>query len=78
MIHRLNPRSTSSIEKIKTVPKEKIIHKGIEMILFHKFQGRKYRTNENLKEENSIALVGNVKRFECTKRHSMFLEHGKM
>lgn len=61
MIYWLNPKSSSNIEKMETVLREKIIHKGIEMILFHKFLGVKYRINGNIKEENPIPLVGYVK-----------------
>lgn len=43
------------------------------MILFHIFLGGRYRTNGNLKEENSIASIGNVKDLNVL-RDSMFLD----
>lgn len=58
MIYRLSPRSSSSIEKMKTILREKIIHKEIE--IFHNFLGEKYRIHGKLKAENSIALVGYI------------------
>lgn len=62
MIYRLNPRSSSSIEKKKkTVLREKTVHERIEMKpLFHKFLGGKYRTSGSLKKK-IIALARYVK-----------------
>lgn len=79
MIYRLNPRSSFGIEKMKTVLREKIIHKGIEMILFHKFQGGGEMQNKwKPKGRKFYSFSGICKRFEVLRDIACFWMKGHM